>query len=159
MSAVFNLGLTLQQMSHWTDAIESYRQVNAAAAAFPDSVKPQMRLESQIRECDLLQGLQLTAQALVCWELGIDQFPTDGVIHNEIGTIYAKVCFRFCFNVLLIFFFSGRRRGTGCCSFLRRDGTGSFSSAPEFGTNTGDTGHGRGGSLSTAECLGSGFPA
>jgi tetratricopeptide (TPR) repeat protein len=106
MSAVFNLGLTLQQMSHWTDAIESYRQVNAAAAAFPDSVKPQMRLESQIRECDLLQGLQLTAQALVCWELGIDQFPTDGVIHNEIGTIYAKVCFRFCFNVLLIFFLS-----------------------------------------------------
>ncbi len=91
MSAVFNLGLTQQQLSRWDDAIESYRQVNSVAAEFPDAVKPQMRLESQIRECDLLQGLQMTTQALACWEAGIALFPSDGVIHNEMGSMYAKV--------------------------------------------------------------------
>lgn len=112
MSAVFNLGLTQQQMSRWDDAIESFHQVNVAAAAFPESVKPQMRLESQIRECDLLQGLQMTMQALTCWESGIGLFPTDGVIHNEIGSIHANVCSNISANFILNFIFFRRTTWT-----------------------------------------------
>ncbi len=91
MSAVFNLGLTYQQTGRWDLAIAQYHTVNEVSRVVTDAVKPQVRLESKIRECDLMQGQQRVMAALRCWEDGIDLFPADGVIRNEIGGMYAKV--------------------------------------------------------------------
>lgn len=91
MSAVFNLGLTYQQMNRWDAAIAHYHQVNEYSKTHSEAVKPQVRLESKIRECDLIQGQQRVLEALECWEDGIELFPNDGVIRNEIGSMYARV--------------------------------------------------------------------
>ena len=127
LSSVFNLGLTHQDAHEWEEAVERYRQITAATRAIPGEeggtngtdqgnldgegvgrvvgrVSERVRLESKIRECDLLQALGRPGEALACWEDGTGLFPLSDVIHNELGNLYGQagmygprcVCWVYC---------------------------------------------------------------
>ena len=115
LSARFNLGLTYQQAQHWTQAVEQFRFLRwgllgegegegEGEMATEDGRGGQkgprealvqsaahILLDSRVRECDLLGVVDHGArqgEALRCWEEGHAMFPSDGVMCNELGTLY-----------------------------------------------------------------------
>jgi tetratricopeptide (TPR) repeat protein len=110
ISARFNLGLTYQQAQHWTQAVEQFRFLRwgllgedegemATGGRQKESRDTLVQsaahvlLDSRVRECDLLGVVDYgtrQAEALTCWEEGHAMFPSDGVICNELGTLYSQ---------------------------------------------------------------------
>ena len=99
--ALFNLGLVLQQLSQWDQAIITYHRLTSLP--LPDrfdnsgslSSEHELHLRSQIRECDLLQAQGRPQQASACWERASEMFPYSEVPPNELGNLRAQVLYTF----------------------------------------------------------------
>lgn len=91
MSSIFNLGLVEQQLMNWDSAIDRYRTVIAAAAINPNVISEQVRLDSKIRECDLLQAMSKLEESLHCWKEAVEMFPNSDVAINELGNVATQV--------------------------------------------------------------------
>eukprot|EP01038_Epipyxis_sp_PR26KG_P016268 gene16268-22159_t len=85
LTATFNLGLVQQQLNQWNDAIISYQKI------VDSSAKDETRLESKIRECDLLAAQEMIEQAISCWQIGMNLFPSNSIIPNELANLYGKI--------------------------------------------------------------------
>ena len=97
-SAMFNMGLVFQQQKQWREAIEQFHLVanfasvvDGASSIFVEgSAELQLAEESKIRECDLLQSLDLLHQVMQCWSEGIKLFPSNHHLFNGLGTSHAE---------------------------------------------------------------------
>jgi tetratricopeptide (TPR) repeat protein len=98
--ALFNQGLVLQEQNRWEEAIALYRNVTAitqeeasfsSSQASGNSLTADARVQSKIRECDLLQALSRFKQAKDCWKEGARLFPNSSSMHSELGNILATV--------------------------------------------------------------------
>jgi Tfp pilus assembly protein PilF len=92
LAPVFNLGLTYQQTDQWEEAINQYRKVTLATKdpARGLVVSDQVREESKIRECDLLQAMGRASLAKECWLDGLSLFPGNDLMYNELGNLYGQ---------------------------------------------------------------------
>lgn len=88
--AVYNLGLTYQQLRLWDTAIMHYRSVLKAVKANPSVISKKTNMEIKIRECDLVTAQQ-RQEAMACWEEAIELFPGHDIMYNELGNLYAQV--------------------------------------------------------------------
>lgn len=110
--STYNLAITYQQTFEWDKAIELYNSLtkldNKANPIVPLStsnnaetrdqmnqqrmvVSEEIRFESKIRECDLLQAQGRLEDAIECWHEALVDYKDTDMIWNELGIVYAKV--------------------------------------------------------------------
>jgi len=97
--ASFNLGLTYQQMNDWNLAMSHYREITATAETFGTALEAaegmglnaEVLMEARVRECDLVQSSDDLFQAKECWERGAQDWPSNHLIQNELGSLYLSL--------------------------------------------------------------------
>lgn len=96
-SALFNLGLNFQQQDRWDEAIDTYQATLRMATSGDPNVSvlsDKSLMDCKIRQCDLIhsQG-RLVVEAQKCWEEGVQLFPHNELMRNELGSILTNVIY------------------------------------------------------------------
>jgi tetratricopeptide (TPR) repeat protein len=93
--ALFNMGRALQDKRKWEEAIEYYRQVQELVSLDYDMLDQghpfqNLREDAHVRECDLLQGSRRILDAVACWKRGINLYPNNQFVYNELGNLLGQ---------------------------------------------------------------------
>lgn len=87
----FNLAMVYQQQGRLTDALLLYSNINQITHENTQLLHISTRIESKIRQCDILGITQAYESSLICWQEALNWFPDNAIIAHELANILSQV--------------------------------------------------------------------